>query len=230
MNALTQRDMIDMYAQQVAQMQGGRRRAPPRRRGGALVGGEGFDAIPDLFQADRPSAALDGYVLGSGLVGGRRRKKPTKMSAATKAYLAARKKMAAPRPPARRRRGGALVGGSKSMQDAYYELVDSGRAPSEYELKLMQAGIQPESRKDQLIRQIRNLEKKMDIGASTEAKLRKYTTSALAEILQVLKDNTELLAYPPTSRHADLYDDDRFAEVGYLTPPRRAAQEEYGEV
>ena len=228
MNALTQRDMIDMYAQQVAQMQGGRRRrAPPRRRGGALVGGEGFDAIPDLYQA--PSAALDGYVLGSGLVGGRRKKAP-KMSAATKAYLAARKKMAAPRPPARRRRGGALVGGSKSMQDAYYELVDSGRAPTEYELKLMQAGIQPESKKDQLIRQIRNLEKKMDIGASTEAKLRKYTTAALGEILQVLKDNTKLLAYPPTSTHADLYDDDRFAEVGYLTPAQSArlqAQSEF---
>lgn len=227
MNALTQRDMIDMYAQQVAQMQGGRhRRAPPRRRGGAMVGGEGFDAIPDLFQADSPSAALDGYVLsGSGLVGGRRKKAP-KMSAATKAYFAARKKMAAPRPAPRRRRGGALVGGAKSMQDAYYELVDSGRAPTEYELKLMQAGIQPETTKDQLVRQIRSLEKKMDIGASTEAKLNKYTVAALKQILEILKQNRALLAYPPTSKNADLFDDERFAPVGYAGPREAGAYAE----
>jgi len=218
MDQLTQQDILDMYGAQVAHMAGGRRRrAPVRRRGRGLVGGEGFDAMPDLYQADQrePSMALDGYVLGSGLVGGRRRRAPAsrKMPASVKAFFAARKRGAAPK----RRRGRGLVGGAQSMNDLYYEMLDqNGVPPSEYQLKLMSAGVKPETKKEGLIRQIRNLEKKLDIGQSSVEKLKKYNAGALAQILEIYRTNGPLLAYPPASaQQADVFDRGRWETIGY---------------
>ena len=235
MDQLTQQDILDMYGAQVAHMAGGRRRRAPvrRRRGRGLVGGEGFDAMPDLYQSDqRTPSAIDGYVLaGSGLVGGRRRRAPAsrKMPASVKAFFAARKRGAAPA----RRRGRGLVGGAQSMNDLYYEMLDqNGVPPSKYQLKLMQAGVKPETKKEGLIRQIRNMEKKLDIGQSSVEKLKKYNSTALTEILKIYRENGPMLAYPPTMGQSDLFDAGRWEPIGYAEdeaifsaePAQRAAK------
>ena len=175
MDQLTQADIIDMYASQVANMEGGRRRrvgrprkAPVRRRGRGLVGGV-------LDAADN----VEGYVSGAGLVGGRRRvgrprgSTRPKMTAKVMEFFASRRKP--------RKRGRGLVGG-KSNQDIYDELVDAGEDVNEKTIALMQAGIQPETPKERLIRRIRNIEKKIGVGQSSAEKLRKYTVKALSQI------------------------------------------------
>jgi hypothetical protein len=189
------------------------------RRGRGLVGGEGFSSIPDLVQMDgmgmgQPSMALDGYVLGSGLVGGRRRRKkaPKKMSATVKAYLAARRASGAPR----RRRGRGLVGGA-SNQELYDSLVDAGVEVTPQIIELMKAGIQPATPKDVLIRQIRSWEKKLGLGQTPAERLRKYTGAALQEILQIYLDKRDILAYPPFEDKADLWEEDRFEVPQYFT-------------
>lgn len=225
MDGLTQSDLIDMYSQQVSQMAGSgrRRRLPtrraPMRRGRGLVGGEGFSSIPDLYQMDgQPSMALDGYVLGSGLVGGRRRRKkaPKKMSTAVKAYLAARRVAGAPR----RRRGRGLVGGA-SAQEIYDDFVDNDEPIDDLTIRLMQAGIQPSTPKDSLIRRIRSWEKKLGLGQTTAERLRKYTSKALQEILDIYVDKKEVLAYPPTKDQGDLWDDERFERPVYQVRRRQ---------
>lgn len=225
MDGLTQSDLIDMYSQQVSQMAGSgrRRRLParraPLRRGRGLVGGEGFSSIPDLLQMGQPSMALDGYVLGSGLVGGarrRRKKAPKKMSAAVKAYLAARRSAGAPR----RRRGRGLVGGA-SAQDIYDDFVDNDEPIDDLTIRLMQAGIQPSTPKDSLIRRIRSWEKKLGLSQTTAERLRKYTTAALQQILDIYVDKKDILAYPPTKEQGDLWDDDRFERPIYQARRRQ---------
>lgn len=213
MDQLTQQDILDMYGAQVAHMAGGRRRrAPVRRRGRGLVGGEGFDAMPDLYQSDRRTpSAIDGYVLGGALVGGRRRKAaPKKMTAAVKAYLAARRSAGAPR----RRRGRGLVGGA-SAQEIYDDFVDNDEPIDDLTIRLMSAGIQPSTPKDSLIRRIRSWEKKLGLGQTTAERLRKYTTPALKQILDIYLTNKQILAYPPTKTQGDLWDDERFERPVY---------------
>lgn len=202
MDQLTQSDIIDMYRSQVANMEGGRRRrvgrprkAPVRRRGRGLVGGV-------LDAADN----VEGYVSGAGLVGGRRRvgrprgSARPKMTAKVMEFFASKK---------RKKRGRGLVGG-KSNQDIYDEIVDAGRAPSDYEIRLMQAGIQPETPKERLIRQIRNIEKKIGVGQSSAERLGKYTKAALEKIYQIYESNKADLAYPPLKSQADLFEEDRW--------------------
>lgn len=207
MDQLTQADIIDMYRSQVSNMEGGRRRrvgrprkAPVRRRGRGLVGG-----VADA------SANVEGYISGMGLVGGRRRvgrprgSTRPKMTAKVMEFFASKK---------RGKRGRGLVGG-KSNQDIYDELVDAGRAPSDYEIKLMQAGIQPETEKERTIRQIRNIEKKIGVGQSSAERLNKYTTAALKKILGIYNSNKIDLAYPPLKKQADIYDEERWEVPNY---------------
>ena len=207
MDQLTQADIIDMYASQVANMEGGRRRrvgrprkAPVRRRGRGLVGGV-LDAGDNV----------EGYVSGAGLVGGRRRvgrprgSAQSKMPANVLAYFASK---------SRKKRGRGLVGG-KSNQDIYDELVDQGQAITPDMLNLMKAGIQPATQKESLIRRIRALEKRIGVGQSSTEKLNKYSAKALTGILKIYNDNKFLLAYPPVSKAADIYDDQRFEPYAY---------------
>lgn len=202
MDQLTQADIIDMYRSQVSNMEGGRRRrvgrprkAPVRRRGRGLVGG-----VADA------SANVEGYISGMGLVGGRRRvgrprgSARPKMTAKVMEFFASKK---------RKKRGRGLVGG-KSNQDIYDEIVDGGRVPSEYEIRLMQAGIQPETPKERLIRQIRNIEKKIGVGQSSAERLGKYTKAALQKIFQLYESNKVDLAYPPLKKQADIFEEDRW--------------------
>lgn len=215
MDQLTQADIIDMYRSQVSNMEGGRRRrvgrprkAPVRRRGRGLVGG-----VADA------SANVEGYISGMGLVGGRRRvgrprgSTRPKMTAKVMEFFASKK---------RKKRGRGLVGG-KSNQDIYDELVDAGRAPTEYEIKLMQAGIQPETEKERTIRQIRNIEKKIGVGQSSAERLNKYTTDALKKILAIYNANKTDLAYPPLKNQADLFDEERWEVPDYYKPSGAAA-------
>ena len=226
MDQLTQADIIDMYASQVANMEGGRRRrvgrprkAPVRRRGRGLVGGV-LDA----------SANVEGYVSGAGIVGGRRRvgrprgSTRPKMTAKVMEFFASRRKP--------RKRGRGLVGG-KSNQDIYDELVDAGEDVNEKTIALMQAGIQPETPKERLIRRIRNIEKKIGVGQSSAEKLRKYTVKALSQIFGIYKTNERVLAYPPLTGRYDLFEEERFdvpsyAAKGYeLNEKEQAVREAY---
>ena len=208
MDQLTQADIIDMYASQVANMEGGRRRrvgrprkAPVRRRGRGLVGGV-------LDAADN----VEGYVSGAGLVGGRRRvgrprgSARPKMSAKVMEFFASRRKP--------RKRGRGLVGG-RSNQEIYDELVDQGQNITPEMLNLMKAGIQPATQKESTIRKIRALEKKIGVGQSSVEKLNKYSLPALKAIFKIYSDNRYLLAYPPISKTADLFDEQRFEPYEY---------------
>ena len=201
MDQLTQADIIDMYANQVASTQGGRRRRvgrPRKRRGRGLVGGV-LDA----------SDNVEGYVSGMGLVGGRRRvgrPRKNKMTAKVIEYFANR---------GRKKRGRGLVGG-KTNQEIYDELVDNEQTVTPAMLELMKAGIQPATPKERLIRRIRAIEKKIGVGQSSAERLNKYSVDALTEILGVYKDKKAILAYPPISaKAADLYDESRFDPYGY---------------
>lgn len=226
MDQLTQADIIDMYASQVANMEGGRRRrvgrprkAPVRRRGRGLVGG-----VADA------SDNVEGYISGMGLVGGRRRvgrprgSTRPKMTAKVMEFFASRRKP--------RKRGRGLVGG-KSNQEIYDELIDGGEKVDDTTIRLLQAGIKPETPKERIIRQIRNLEKKIGVGQSSAEKLRKYTFKALAQILGIYKTNERVLAYPPLTGRLDLYEEDRFdmpsyAAKGYeLSADEKALQKAY---
>jgi hypothetical protein len=204
MDQLTQADIIDMYRSQVANMEGGRRRRvgrPRKRRGRGLVGG-----VVDA------SDNVEGYISGMGLVGGRRRvgrprgSARPKMTAKVMEFFASRKKP--------RKRGRGLVGG-KSNQDIYDELVDAGVDVDSKMVSLMQAGIQPETPKERLIRQIRNLEKRIGVGQSSTEKLKKYTAAALKTILGIYQKNMKLLAYPPVAKQADIFEEDRWEIPGY---------------
>jgi hypothetical protein len=207
MDQLTQADIIDMYRSQVNTMEGGRRRrvgrprkAPVRRRGRGLVGGV-LDA----------SANVEGYISGMGLVGGRRRvgrprgSTRPKMTAKVMEFFASKK---------RKKRGRGLVGG-KSNQDIFDELVDSGQPIDDMTIRLLQAGIQPESAKERLIRQIRNIEKKIGVGQSSAERLGKYTKAALEKILEIYSSNRADLAYPPLKSQADIYDEERWDPPTY---------------
>jgi hypothetical protein len=218
MDQLTQADIIDMYRSQVSNMEGGRRRrvgrprkAPVRRRGRGLVGGV-------LDAADN----VEGYVSGAGLVGGRRRvgrprgSTRPKMTAKVMEFFASKK---------RKKRGRGLVGG-KSNQDIYDEIVDAGRAPTDYEIRLMQAGIQPETPKERLIRQIRNIEKKIGVGQSSAERLGKYTKAALEKIYQIYENNKTDLAYPPLKSQADLFEEDRWEVPNFYKGQARGQAEE----
>lgn len=204
MDQLTQADIIDMYASQVANMEGGRRRRvgrPRKRRGRGLVGG-----VADA------SANVEGYISGMGLVGGRRRvgrprgSTRPKMTAKVMEFFASRRKP--------RKRGRGLVGG-KSNQDIYDELVDAGETVDKDTIALMQAGIQPETPKERLIRRIRNLEKKIGIGSSPVERLKKYTAPALTQILEIYRANERVLAYPPLTGRLDMFEEDRFEKPSY---------------
>lgn len=204
MDQLTQADIIDMYRSQVSNMEGGRRRRvgrPRKRRGRGLVGG-----VADA------SDNVEGYISGMGLVGGRRRvgrprgSARPKMTAKVMEYFASRS-----RP---RKRGRGLVGG-KTNQELYDELVDQNQEITPEILELMKAGIQPATRKETLVRQIRSLEKRIGIGQSSAEKLHKYTVKALEEILGIYKKNEGLFAYPPMKETADLYDSTRFDDYIY---------------
>ena len=204
MDQLTQADIIDMYASQVANMEGGRRRRvgrPRKRRGRGLVGG-----VADA------SANVEGYISGMGLVGGRRRVGRPRGSARPKMTAKVMEFFASRRKP--RKRGRGLVGG-KSNQDIYDELVDAGETVDEKTVALMQAGIQPETPKERLIRRIRNLEKKIGIGSSPVERLRKYTVPALTQILEIYKVNERVLAYPPLTGRLDIFEEDRFEKPSY---------------
>jgi hypothetical protein len=203
MDQLTQADIIDMYRSQVANMEGGRRRRvgrPRKRRGRGLVGG-----VADA------SANVEGYISGMGLVGGRRRvgrprgSTRPKMTAKVMEFFASKK---------RGKRGRGLVGG-KSNQDIYDELVDQGQAITPEMLNLMKAGIQPATQKETLIRRIRALEKRIGVGQSSTEKLNKYSVKALEGILKIYNDHKFLLAYPPVSKAADQFDDNRFEPYAY---------------
>jgi hypothetical protein len=219
MDQLTQADIIDMYRSQVNTMEGGRRRrvgrprkAPVRRRGRGLVGGV-LDA----------SANVEGYVSGAGLVGGRRRvgrprgSTRPKMTAKVMEFFASRRKP--------RKRGRGLVGG-KSNQEIYDELIDAGEDVNANVIALMQAGIQPETQKERIIRQIRNLEKKIGVGQSSTEKLNKYTYTALSQILGIYKTHKNVLAYPPLKNRLDLYDEERFDVPSYAARARDLTAEE----
>jgi hypothetical protein len=216
MDQLTQADIIDMYASQVANMEGGRRRrvgrprkAPVRRRGRGLVGGV-LDA----------SANVEGYVSGAGLVGGRRRvgrprgSTRPKMTAKVMEFFASKK---------RKKRGRGLVGG-KSNQDIYDELVDNNQPIDDLTIRLLQAGIQPETQKERLIRQIRNIEKKIGVGQSSAERLGKYTAAALAKILEIYETNKVDLAYPPMKDQSDLFDEERWEIPRYAVRSRPQGQ------
>jgi len=207
MDQLTQADIIDMYRSQVSNMEGGRRRrvgrprkAPVRRRGRGLVGGV-IDAADNV----------EGYVSGAGLVGGRRRvgrprgSARPKMTAKVMEFFASKK---------RKKRGRGLVGG-KSNQDIFDELVDNDQPIDDMTIRLLQAGIQPESAKERLIRQIRNIEKKIGVGQSSAERLGKYTKAALAKILEIYSTNRVELAYPPLKKQADIYDEERWEAPTY---------------
>lgn len=215
MNQLSQQDIIDMYSSQVANMEGGRRRrGRPRKRGAGLVGGV-LDA----------SQNVEGYVSGSGLVGGRRRVgRPRKSAARPKMTAKVMEFFASKK---RGKRGRGLVGG-KSNQDIYDELVDSGQPIDDLTIRLLQAGIQPETAKDRLIRQIRNIEKKIGVGQSSAERLRKYTAAALAKILEIYENNKVDLAYPPLRDQSDLFDEERWETPRYAVARRRQAEESPG--
>ena len=202
MDGLSQQEIIDMYSSQVANMEGGRRRrGRPRKRGAGLVGGV-LDA----------SQNVEGYVSGSGLVGGRRRVgRPRKSAAKPKMTAKVMEFFASKR---RRKRGRGLVGG-KSNQEIYDELVDSGQPITTEMLNLMKAGIQPATQKESLIRRIRAIEKKIGVSQSSAASLNKYSAPALVKIFKIYNDNKYTLAYPPVSKTADLYDDERFDPYAY---------------
>ena len=225
MDQLTQADIIDMYASQVANMEGGRRRrvgrprkAPVRHRGHrghGLVGG-----VADA------SANVEGYISGMGLVGGRRRVGRPRGS--TRHHGSTRPKMTAKvmeffASKGRKKRGRGLVGG-KSNQDIYDELIDANIEVDDKTIRLMQAGIQPETPKERLIRQIRNIEKKIGVGQSSAERLRKYTAAALEKILEIYQTNRDDLAYPPLKSQADLYDEERFDFPRYASSTRRVQE------
>ncbi len=206
---------------------GGRRKVrrsrsmPARRRSMRGRGDEEmvieFDEMPTM---NRYSS------VGNGLIGGRKSKtksKSKKMSAATKAYLAEYRRL-----NPRRKRGRGLIGGS--TQDYFNELVDEiiYNDPSKTLNQAMEAarttitdqkdylkmGIKPLKTKDQLIRTIRSLEKRLGIPQSITSGLKDMTKARLVGLLETLQKQQNYLR-APSRREMDLAEDeDRYESYG----------------
>jgi len=206
---------------------GGRRKVrrsrsmPPRRRSMRGRGDEEmvieFDEMPTM---NRYSS------VGNGLIGGRKSKtksKSKKMTAATKAYLAEYRRM-----HPRRKRGRGLIGGDN--QQYFNDLVDeylynqpkatlkqakehASRiiAAEKEELKL---GIRPMGSKDELIRAIRSLEKRLGIPESMTTHLREIPKVRLEKMLATLQEQ-QLNLRAPTRREREIAEEeDRYFTTG----------------
>lgn len=199
---MNQSDMLDMLKERVQQMEGGRRRRvgrPRKRRGGEIDGYE-MSAMSEL----------DGSgLVGGALVGGRRRVgRPRKgvIPPQFRAHIAALR---------RKKRGRGLVGGI-SAQEVYETYADADLEVPDKVLAYLKAGIEPMTKKQQLIKRIMRLEKKIGFTNSTEAKLNKYTIKALEALAQFYKTNGTLLAYPPIQGLRDESGMERFNEPEYV--------------
>lgn len=209
--------MLELLKERVHQMEGGRRRVGrprkvhssmvhhkrpvgrPRKYGRGLVGGEGD---------------IDGYEMhtmaeGGALVGGRRRVgRPRKgvIPPQFRAHIAALR---------RKKRGHGLVGGNKA-QDLYDSYVLRGEEMPKEVLEYVKAGIVPMTKKEQLIKNIMLLEKRIGFHHSTESQLKKYNIKALTALQAFYKKEGRLLAYPPVQGARDEYDDEgRFEDEEY---------------
>jgi len=169
---------------------------------------------------------------GDGLIGGRKRRSaPKKMSEATKRYLAEYRKLN-PRP--RRKRGRGLIGGAS--QSVYDEIVDDllytspkmSSAEAEelargYLLQnkdLYKMGVEPRRQKEQLIRGIRGLEKRLGLPMSITGDLNKHTKKRLGEIYDLLRKSSATLRRPTNRERMeaedeqDLYNIERVVKQG----------------
>lgn len=194
--------MLDMLKERVQQMEGGRRRRrvgrPRKRRGGEIDGYE----MSAMSETDG-----SGFV-GGALVGGRRRGRPRKgvIPPQFRAHIAALR---------RKKRGRGLVGGV-SAQEVYETYADANLEVPDKVLAYLKAGIEPMTKKQQLIKKIMRLEKKIGFTNSTEAKLSKYTIKALEALAKFYRENGTLLAYPPIEGLRDTSGMDRFQEPEYV--------------
>ena len=165
--------------------------------------------------------------VGNGLIGGRKKSrtksKSKKMSAATKAYLAEYH-----RTHPRRKRGRGLIGGDN--QQYFNDLIDeylynqpkatlkqakehASRviAAEKEELKL---GIRPMGTKDELIRAIKSLEKRLGIPESMTTHLREIPKIRLEKMLSTLQEQ-QLNLRAPTRREREIAEEeDRYFTTG----------------
>ena len=175
--------------------------------------------------------------VGNGLIGGRKKSKTKskKMTAATKAYLAEYRRM-----HPRRKRGRGLIGGS--TQDYFNELVDEiiyndpsksldqamadARATIKEQKDDLKMGIKPLKTKDQLIRTIRSLEKRIGIPQSITSGLKNMTKARLVGLLKTLQDQQNYLR-TPSRREMDLAEDeDRYESYGFVPRAEKLVREE----
>lgn len=196
---MNQLAMLEMLKDQVQRMEGGKRRVgrPRKRRArGGEIDGYEMSAVSEME--------------GSGLVGGRRRVgRPRKgvIPPQFRAHIAALR---------RKKRGRGLVGSGVSAQEVYETYADAGLEVPDKVLTYLKAGIEPMTKKQQLIKRIMRLEKKIGFTNSTESKLSKYTIKALEALAKFYKDNGTLLAYPPIKGLRDDSGLDRFQEPEYV--------------
>ena len=163
--------------------------------------------------------------VGNGLIGGRKKSKTKskKMTAATKAYLAEYRRM-----HPRRKRGRGLIGGDN--QQYFNDLIDeylynqpkatlkqakehASRviAAEKEELKL---GIRPMGTKDELIRAIKSLEKRLGIPESMTTHLREIPKVRLEKMLSTLQEQ-QLNLRAPTRREREIAEEeDRYYTTG----------------
>jgi len=218
---------------------GGRRkvrrsRSMPARRRSMRGRGEDMDVMGIEFD-EMPS--MNRYAsVGNGLIGGRKKTKTKskKMTAATKAYLAEYRRM-----NPRRKSGRGLIGGN--VQDYFNDLVDeiifndpsksleaamaSARETIKEQKDDLKMGIRPLKTKDQLIRTIRSLEKRLGIPQSLTTGLKNMTKVRLAGLLKTLQDQQNFLR-APSRREMDLAEDEDRYESYSAAPRAQSLREE----
>lgn len=202
--------------------------------------GEGDMMTMDDMEIMLPSESR----YGNGLIGGRRKRHGTKkskskpMSESTKRYLKSYHKKHPRRP-----RGRGLIGGS--AQDYFDDLVDEylmdhpGASITTAEAyakdalgnskDLLKLGVTPRKTKDQLIRAIRSLERRIGLPESITTHLRSMSKDRLTKLYASLSRDKDIFGRPTYSEQREAEDEMRYGDRYTSSIPEygQAEVEEY---
>lgn len=170
---------------------------------------------------------------GNGLIGGKK-KRPKKMTEETKRYLKAYRKK-----HPRRSRGRGLIGGSSQeyfdqvMDDFMFDNPSASLSEAEQYAReqvnanrdLLKMGVTPRQTKDQLVRAIRSLERRIGVPESITTHLRAMTKSRLQKLLQNLTANKDVYARPTYAEEREAEEEMRY---GDRYEPARGSSAEAG--
>ena len=183
--------------------------------------GEGDMMTMDDMEIMLPSESR----YGNGLIGGRKKKSGTKkskpMSEKTKRYLKSYHKK-----HPRKSRGRGLIGGS--AQEYFDDLVDeylmdhpgasiaTAESYAQAELgqnkDLLKLGVTPRKTKDQLIRAIRSLERRIGIPESITTHLRTMTKDRLMKLYASLSRDKDVFRRPTYAEEREAEDEMRYGD------------------